>query len=263
MLIFDSGVGGLSVLTTIKKILPNMHYIYVLDNEAFPYGNKTEDFIVHRTMKIIQIIKKKYCIQIVLIACNTASTIALSFLKKQFSFPIIGILPDIETAYKTTNNNIIGLVATQATINSIYTQQLIYKKPSTDIIKIISTNQLAAIAEKKVRRIAFSKTHLKNIFKPWIDLRIKPDTIILGCTHFVFLRQEIKNTIYNKTSLINFIDSREKSASYINNYFDKCNIHQNIHENIFFYSKDHSSLQNLLFFLKKYQFRKIKYINLN
>ncbi|QCI24056.1 glutamate racemase [Buchnera aphidicola (Macrosiphoniella sanborni)] len=263
MLIFDSGVGGLSVLKTIKKILPNIHYIYVLDNEVFPYGNKTECFIVHRTIKIIQIIKKYYPINIVVIACNTASTIALSILKKKFNFPIIGILPAIKNAEKITKNKIIGLIATQATINSIYTKKLIHETSSFNTIKIISTNQLASISEKKVRGMIFSKKYLKNIFTPWINLNIKPDTIILGCTHFSFLKKEIQDTIYHKKSLINFVDSSETIALSIQSYFDKFNIHQIIKENIFLYSKNDYFLQRLLFFLKKYQFKKIKYINLN
>ncbi|WP_425619642.1 glutamate racemase [Buchnera aphidicola] len=262
MLIFDSGIGGLSILKTIKMIFPNIHYIYILDNEVFPYGNKTEHFIIHRIITIIKKIKKIYPINIVLIACNTVSTVALSFLKKTFNFPIIGIFPDINAAEKITKNHIIGLIATKKTIQSSYTQKLVYEKSFNNAIKIISTNQLALIAEKKIRKIAFSKLDLKKILTPWINLSIKPDTIILGCTHFTFLKKEIKESLHLSSS-INFIDSRQKMLFALQNYLHKLKNHQNIQQNIFLYSKNDQYLKQLLFFLKKYQFNKIAYINLN
>ncbi|AEO08321.1 glutamate racemase [Buchnera aphidicola] len=262
MLIFDSGVGGLSILQTIKIVLPNIHYIYFLDNEAFPYGNKTEYFIIQRIISIIKKIKKLYPINIVVIACNTVSTVSVSFLKKKFNLPIIGIFPDIKTAEKITKNNIIGLIATRTTIHSEYIQKLIYQKSFNNIIQIISTNQLALIAEKKIRKIPFAQKDLKSIFKPWINLNIKPDTIILGCTHFLFLKKEIKDTLH-LTSSINFIDSRKKIVLDIKNCIYKFNLQQTIKNNIFLYSKHDNYLTKIFIYLKRYQFKKISYINLN
>lgn len=262
MLIFDSGVGGLSVLKTIKIVLPHIHYIYFLDNEVFPYGNKTKYFITQRVITVIKKIKKLYPINIVVIACNTVSTVSLSFLKKTLDLPIIGIFPDIKTAEKITKNNIIGLIATKTTIHSEYIQKLIYKKSCNNTIKIISTNQLALIAEKKIRKIIFSKKDLQNIFKPWNNLLIKPDTIILGCTHFAFLKKEIKDTLHIKSS-INFVDSRKNVVFDIKNCLYKYQFHQNIKNNIFLYSKHDDYLKKIFSFLKKYKFKKIIHINLN
>ncbi|QCI17927.1 glutamate racemase [Buchnera aphidicola (Acyrthosiphon lactucae)] len=261
MLIFDSGVGGLSVLKTIKRILPKIHYIYILDNEAFPYGNKTEIFIIKRSIKIINTIKKIYPISIVVIACNTVSTVALSVLRNIFNFPIIGIFPSIKSAKKITKNKIIGLIATKATINSFYTKKIICKNSSSNTLKIIGTNKLALIAEKKIRGYSVSRIQLKNIFKPWIKLPIYPDTIILGCTHFSLLEEEIKNILCIR-SPINFIDSIEIVASQIENYFNQLKMEQKIKKNIFLYSKKSDSLKSLLFFLKEYKFKIIKHINL-
>ncbi|QIQ42113.1 MAG: glutamate racemase [Buchnera aphidicola (Microlophium carnosum)] len=262
MLIFDSGVGGLSVLKTIKKLLPKIHYIYILDNESFPYGNKTELFIIQRSISIINTIKKIYPITIVVIACNTVSTVALSILKNKFNFPIIGIFPAIKYAEKITKNKIIGLVATKATINSYYTKQTIQKNFSSNDIKIIGTNKLASIAEKKIRGIPVSQKQLKNIFKSWINLPIHPDTIILGCTHFSLLEKDIKKILY-KTSSIYFIDSINTIIHQIKIYFNQSKIKQNIKKNIFLYSKHNDNLKQLLFFLNKYNFTVIQYINLH
>jgi len=261
VLIFDSGAGGLSFLKIINKRMPNIKYIYILDNEAFPYGNKTELFLIERSIKIINIIKKKYPITIVVIACNTVSTVALSTLRKKFNFPIIGIFPRIKAAEKITKNKIIGLIATKRTINSSYTQNIIYKKSSCNIIKVIGTNKLALIAEKKIRGLKFSKISLANIFKPWNQVQKKPDTIILGCTHFLLLKKEIKKILC--TPYIYFIDSTEIPLLQIKKYFAKFNKNQIIQKNIFFYSEYNKELRELLFFLKQYDFYTIQHIIIN
>ncbi|CAL4326606.1 glutamate racemase [Buchnera aphidicola] len=259
MLIFDSGIGGLSILNHIKKILPNMNYIYMLDNQAFPYGNKKKSFIIERSITIIQTIKKKYPIKMVIIACNTASTIGLSILRKKFTFPIIGIFPDIKSAKQLTKNKIIGLIATRATIHSYYTKNIVYHNDD-NFIKIIATNKLALIAEKKIRGVVAKKKELQKIFKIWTTLSVQPDTIILGCTHFLFLKKEIKEILYKS---IYFIDSTEKMVCEIKKCLKQLNIKQNIKENIIFYSKKNDNFKQLLSCLKKYCFQKIKYINLN
>ncbi len=261
MLIFDSGIGGLSILNNIKKILPNINYIYILDNQAFPYGNKTEFFIIERTIKIINIVKKNYPITIAVIACNTASTISLSILKKTFHFPIIGVFPEIKSAEKITRNKVIGLIATKATINSHYIKTIIHKKNSDSILEIIPTNKLALIAEKKIRGYSVKMVELKNIFQSWNNLLVQPDTIILGCTHFSLLKEEIKKILRNRP--IFFVDSRKIITSQIKKYFNALNHKQNIKKNILLYSKYNQNLKNLFFFLKKYKFKKIKNINLN
>lgn len=233
----------------------------MLDNQAFPYGNKKESFIIKRTINIINIVKKKYPIRIVVVACNTASTISLSILRKKFSFPIFGVLPRIESDEKIKNKKIIGLIATVATIKSSYVKETIKKKYSNSTLKIIGTNKLALIAEKKMRGYANSTIELKKIFKSWINLSIKPDIIILGCTHFSFLKKEIK-TILNNNNLC-FIDSIKIITHEINDYFKMLNFSQNINKNVLLYSGKNKKFKQLLFFLKKYKFTEIKNIILN
>lgn len=260
MLIFDSGVGGLSILKYIKKKLPNIHYVYVLDNEIFPYGNKNKIFILKRSFKIINTVKNIYPIKMVVIACNTVSTNSLFILRKKFNIPIIGIFPDIETAQKITKNNIIGLIATKSTINSSYTKKIIQKKHFNTVIKIIATNKLALIAEKKVIGIKVNKIELQNIFKPWINLSVQPDTIILGCTHFSLLKREIQKIFYQS---VYFVDSKQMITSKIKNFFYQSNINQKIKKNVFLYSKKNEKLKKLLFCVQEYNFNMQQKINLN
>lgn len=260
MLIFDSGIGGISILENIKKNLPNINYIYLLDNEGFPYGEKKESFIIERSIKIINTIKTIYPIKLVVVACNTASTISLSILKKTFNIPIIGVLPSLDKAIKITKNNKIGFIATKATIQSIYIKKIIHKHIHRKNIQIIATNKLAKIAEKKIRKLSISNLELKKIFNSWITLSVQPDTIYLGCTHFLFLKNEIQNIFYKP---INFLDTHESVTEIVKQYFIKNKTKQNIKENIFLYSQYNKELNNLLWVLKKYKFNRIEKINLD
>lgn len=260
MLIFDSGIGGISILENIKKNLPNINYIYLLDNEGFPYGEKKESFIIERSIKIINTIKTIYPIKLVVVACNTASTISLSILKKTFNIPIIGVLPSLDKAIKITKNNKIGFIATKATIQSLYIKKIIYKHIHRKNIQIIATNKLAKIAEKKIRKLSISNLELKKIFNSWITLSVQPDTIYLGCTHFLFLKNEIQNIFYKP---INFLDTHESVTEIVKQYFIKNKTKQNIKENIFLYSQYNKELNNLLWVLKKYKFNRIEKINLD
>jgi glutamate racemase len=257
VLIIDSGIGGLSILNDIKKNFPNIHYIYMLDNEAFPYGKKNERFLIERSISIIYKVQKLYPINIVIIACNTISTVSLPILKKIFNIPIIGTLPMLKPAIEKTKNKIIGLIGTNVTINSLYIKKIIHQYSLKSSIKIIATNKLAEIAEKKIRNLPISNIALEKIFKSWIILPLKPDTIILGCTHFSFLKKEIQKIFYKKH--IYFITSEETIINKIKKYYSQ----EKIKENIFLYSKKNKKIEQLMFFLKKYKFKKIKEIKLN
>ncbi|QFQ32358.1 glutamate racemase [Buchnera aphidicola] len=260
MLIFDSGIGGISILKNIKKKLPNKNYIYLLDNKEFPYGEKKESFIIKRSIKIINKIINLYPIQIVVIACNTVSTISLHILKKKFNIPIVGVLPSLDQAMKITQNKKVGIIATKATIKSSYVKNIISKYTNHMNIEVIATNELARIAEKKIRKISFSNFELKKIFYPWMILAVQPDTIYLGCTHFSFLKNEIQNIFYKP---INFLDSYTNTTKIVKKYFLNIKNSQNIKKNVFLYSKYNKNLDKLLYILKKYKFNDFKKINLN
>lgn len=259
MLIFDSGIGGISILENIKKNLPNINYIYLLDNAGFPYGEKKESFIIQRSIKIINIITTLYPIRAVVIACNTASSISLSILKKKFNIPIIGVVPVLDQSTKITKNDRIGFIATQATVNSLYVQNIISKYLKYQSIQVIATNELAKIAEKKMRKISISHLELKKIFHAWLILTNPPDTIYLGCTHFSFLKHEIQDIFYKP---IKFLDSHENITKTIKKYFLNKQNNKNIKKNIFLYSKYDKELNKLLWMLKKYEFSCMKQISL-
>ncbi len=109
----------------IRQLLPDLHYIYAFDNVAFPYGEKSEGFIVERVLEIVGAVQQRHPLAIVVIACNTASTVSLPALRERFSFPVVGVVPAIKPAARLTVNGIVGLLATRGTVQRSYTHELI------------------------------------------------------------------------------------------------------------------------------------------
>ncbi len=204
ILIIDSGVGGLSVYSEIVKLLPAACYLYVFDNDGFPYGTKEESFIIERVIQITQQMAQRYTIDLVVVACNTASTITLPRLRDTFDFPIIGVVPAIKPAAQMTRNGVIGLLATRGTIQREYTYALI-KQFATDCqIEMLGASSLVELAECKLRREKVSLQAVYDAVKEWLQLTIIPDTIILGCTHFPLLKEELQQVFPKGTC---FVDS--------------------------------------------------------
>ncbi|OCA56888.1 glutamate racemase [Photorhabdus namnaonensis] len=202
VLVFDSGVGGLSIYQEIRQLLPELHYIYVFDNEAFPYGEKSEEFIVERVVQIVAAVQQKHPLAIVVIACNTASTVSLPALRERFSFPVVGVVPAIKPAAKLTRNGVVGLLATRATVNRSYTKELIEKFATGCKIESIGSAELVELAEAKLHGGKVSSDILKKILKPWLGMKEPPDTVVLGCTHFPLLAEELVQILPDGTHLI-------------------------------------------------------------
>ena len=204
ILIIDSGVGGLSVYDEIAKLLPTARYLYVFDNAGFPYGTKEESFIIERVVKITQQMADSYPIDLAVIACNTASTITLPRLRETFSFPVIGVVPAIKPAAQLTRNGVVGLLATQGTIRRDYTHELI-KQFATDCqIEMLGASSLVELAERKLHRQDVNLNEVKAAVMDWLRLPKIPDTIVLGCTHFPLLKEELQQVFPSETI---FVDS--------------------------------------------------------
>lgn len=212
ILVFDSGIGGMSVYNEIRQKIPYANYIYLFDNKAFPYGDKSNEFLIARVNKIIQKVLSIHSIDIVVIACNTASTICLPSLRTAFSIPIVGVVPAIKPATKVTKNKCIGLLATKATVQREYTRNLINEFAQGYHIELLGLSELALIAERKLQGIPVDMSELKALMTPWLNLAVIPDTIVLGCTHYPFIRDELKIVFPSAT----FIDSGYAIASRVN-----------------------------------------------
>ncbi|WP_425336935.1 glutamate racemase [Serratia symbiotica] len=202
VLVFDSGVGGLSVYQEVRKLLPELHYIYTFDNVAFPYGEKSEEFIVERVLEITSAVQQRHPIFMVIIACNTASTISLSALRERFSFPVVGVVPAIKPAACLTANGIVGLLATLGTVQRSYTHELIARFATDCKIELLGSSELVELAEAKLHGETVPLVTLKKILHRWLKMSEPPDTVVLGCTHFPLLAEELTLILPEGTQLV-------------------------------------------------------------
>lgn len=202
VLVFDSGVGGLSVYDEIRQLLPDLHYIYAFDNVAFPYGEKSEAFIVERVVEIVTAVQARYPLALAVIACNTASTVSLPALRDKFPFPVVGVVPAIKPAARLTANGVVGLLATRATVRRPYTHELIARFATECQIEMLGSAELVEMAEAKLHGEPVSLEELRRILRPWLRMPEPPDTVVLGCTHFPLLQEELLAVLPEGTRLI-------------------------------------------------------------
>lgn len=192
--IFDSGVGGLTVLKEIKKELPNEKIYYFGDTLRVPYGEKSKDFIMEYSKKIVEFLIKKN-VDIIVIACNTITAVALDELKKIYKLPIIGVIKGgVKGALNVTENNKIGIIATQATVNSKKYEQELRKENKDVEIFVKACSLLAPAAEEGIVKGKF----VEFMIKSYIDEIINNiDTLVLGCTHYPLFKEVIINNYKN------------------------------------------------------------------
>jgi glutamate racemase len=207
-LIFDSGVGGFSVFKHIRQAVPGLETCYLMDNLLFPYGMQPDDILIERIVSLCKYACTVESIDIIVIACNTASTLALPALREVFDIPIVGVVPAIKTAAQQSQNRHIALLATPATIDRPYIDQLILDHAGDCKVKRIGSSKLVELAESFWLSEQVDIDALKSTLLPWVESD-GLDQIILGCTHFPLLSDEISKLYPN----IGLIDSGYAIAS--------------------------------------------------
>jgi len=212
ILVFDSGVGGLSILQALQQTLPASQYIYASDNQAFPYGTKSAEFLIERVHKVLQALIKKCQPDIIVVACNTASTLVLPHIRQNFSIPIVGVVPAIKPAALQSKTKVIGLLGTPGTVARPYTKNLIGEFASDCEVVCSGSAELVAIAEQALRGTLPGAEELSGILKPLFDNE-QLDTIILACTHFPLIKEQL---ISASPRSVNWIDSGEAIARRVN-----------------------------------------------
>ena len=193
ILLFDSGVGGLSVLAELRKVLPQAPVIYAADNAGLPYGTKSEAQVAARVCGLLGRMTERYHPRLVCIACNTASTIALGMVRDVLEVPIVGTVPAIKPAAAMTQSGVIGLLGTEATIRQPYVDRLEHEFAADKHLLRHGAPELVAAAEAKLR----GQTVDPAVFARAVDgLRMQPhgeriDTVVLACTHFPLVEAEL------------------------------------------------------------------------
>ncbi len=193
VLIFDSGVGGLSVLKEIHQQLPKLNLYYLMDNAAFPYGTKDDDFLTNRIIEVCSSAVAELHPDILVIACNTASTLALPQLRQLLSIPVVGVVPAIKTAANLSESKVIGLIATPATVIRPYTDNLISEFAPHCVVHKLGSSELVYWAESYINHGILPNTEqLYEHIQPWLESAEKISHVVLGCTHFPLLQSQLK-----------------------------------------------------------------------
>jgi len=209
ILIFDSGIGGLSIRREIQKLLPNLTIHQFADHAWMPYGTKETSEITKRVTSLIPELVLQLEVELVVLACNTASTQTLPSLRSLLDCPVIGVVPAVKPACSDINNATVGLLATSSTIASNYTRQLIADYSNDNSVKLLDGDPLVLLAERKL----LGETVQQEVTQVIDDLLSqgchKFAKIILACTHFPILKGEIANALPKTTQLL---DSGEAIA---------------------------------------------------
>lgn len=211
VLVFDSGVGALSIISEIRNLLPNISITYASDNAFFPYGEKGEAELIERVDTVLHGLVAKFQPDVIVVACNTASTVALPRVRDRFKQEIIGVVPAIKPAAQLSQSKHIALLATPGTIQRPYTKQLIADFAGGCKVLTLGSSELVNIAERKLRGEAIHSNELEDALTPLIEHESfhLVDTIVLACTHFPLLKQELTELLGKH---LQWVDSGEAIA---------------------------------------------------
>ena len=258
ILLYDSGMGGLTIYDAIRQSLPNAHYLYCFDNAFFPYSEKSEAVLIERAIKIVQKIAQNYPLDMVVVACNTASTVVLPALREQFTFPIVGTVPAIKPAASISKSKVIGLLATKGTVNRPYVDDLIAKYASQCVVEKIGTTDLVEIVEEKQQTGAVDMARLQQVIEPW---RNHPtlDTVILGCTHFPLVKAELQQLL---PKVKYFIDPGYGIANRVSEFFKFFPMKKGKNDNLAFCTKYPEDFVARETVMQKWGFKQLQVLDL-
>lgn len=207
VLVFDSGVGGLSIADCIHRHMPGLDLVYLADNAGFPYGDKSESVVIDRCCGLISRALEGYPSDIIVVACNTASTVVLPHLRALTSVPVVGVVPAIKPAAARTVNRRVGLLATPATVRRPYLDRLVEEFAGDCTVERIGHPGLVRWAEDLVAGSPVPFAELEEAMSPFLEADV--DTVVLGCTHYPLLLECLKESL---PSVRFWVDSGEAIA---------------------------------------------------
>lgn len=199
ILFFDSGVGGLSVLAPTRALLPNAPIVYAADSAGFPYGKRTEAEIASRVPALLGRLVERFHPRLAVIACNTASTIALDHVRSALDLSVVGTVPAIKPAAEVSKTRVIGVLGTEATVRQPYVDDLAARfAPDCTIVRHGSP-ELVELAEAKLAGEQVTVEAVRNAAQPMFDAAGGEaiDTVVLACTHFPLLQEELQAAFPN------------------------------------------------------------------
>jgi glutamate racemase len=220
--VFDSGIGGLTVVKRLASVLPEENIIYFGDTARVPYGSKSNSTVIEYSIQDAKFLMSKN-VKAIVVACNTASSVALQEIKDKFNMPVIGMIePGARSAVSSSKNGKIGVIGTRATINNkAYSAEIKKLDPQIEVYEK-ACPLFVPLAEEGLIDHAATRLIADEYLK---ELREKEiDTLVLGCTHYPILADIIQKSIGDNVTLI---DSGVASAEIIKNELDRLNLHTN------------------------------------
>lgn len=196
---FDSGIGGITIWESVNRLLPNENTIYLADSKNSPYGKKPNDELINISKENVEFLINKKC-KLIVVACNTATTNSINFLRKSYNLPFIGIEPAIKPAALNTKTGKIGVLATIGTLGS-----RLFEKTSNihgQNVEIIEQHGigLVELIEKGIYSGSKIDSLLKEYLNPMLENNI--DKLVLGCTHYPLIKESIKKIINESINII-------------------------------------------------------------
>lgn len=211
--IFDSGAGGLTVFKSINQIMPQENLVYLGDMARLPYGTKSAKIVCSYAEKAYKFMRDNYGIKCMVLACNTASSVSLNYLRNKYpEFPILGVIePSADLALETTKTKKIAIVATEATCNSGGYTKYIHSISKNTQVKCYGCPILVTLAEEGWVDSVITQNVIRKYMQNIIDGEYNADSIVLGCTHFPILEQDFSKVLGNRV-----INPSLKIANHVN-----------------------------------------------
>ena len=193
VLVFDSGLGGLTVLREISTLRRDLNLVYAADDAVFPYGRLEDETLIARVSAVMEGLIARYQPALAVIACNTASTLTLPVLRAKHSIPFVGTVPAIKPACAQSKTKRISVLATPGTVKRDYTRALIEEFAGDCIVDLVGSDRIASLAEGHLRGERATDEELaKEIAPAFRDDGAKTDTVVLACTHYPLLLERFK-----------------------------------------------------------------------
>jgi glutamate racemase len=193
ILVFDSGLGGITVYREVAKVRPDARFVYAADDALFPYGNVEEGRLIARIAELMGELIAVHCPDLVIVACNTASTIALPTLRARFDVPFVGTVPAIKPACAASVTRCVSVLGTEATVRREYTRALIREFAAGCKVTLVGSPRLAALAEARLDGGGPDDAAIAAEIAPCFveDHGARTDTVVLACTHFPLLADDL------------------------------------------------------------------------
>lgn len=241
--LFDSGIGGTSIWKEVHNLMPNEHTIYLADSKHAPYGQKSPEKILQLSIKNTEFLLSKKC-KLIIVACNTATTNAIAYLRKNYNVPFIGIEPAIKPAALHSKTRAIGILATKGTLSSALFAKTTKEYAQNSIVIEQEGEGLVNLIESGKINSAEMDNLLKKYLTPMLQKNI--DHLVLGCTHYPYLVPKIKKMVGDKIKIIDSGEAVAKQTKHILKSNNLLAFKKSIKPNEFYINKNKKVLHLIL-----------------